>query len=519
MNRLARGLTIQLSLKPSSKLWATIFVSIPLLLSAYTHLWNPAGFPSQHVDEGHYLRKAVSTANGEGLQPQNRYLAPYFAQMFLAGIFKIIDYPTFLIKEQIGSTSVQEIFMVPRLIMGFLAIADTFLIYKISQRRYGGKVALAASILFAVTPFTWMTRRVLLESIQLPFVLTSILLILYSADLKQNKKVAIIMSGVFMGLAIFTKIPAFTTIPLVASLTYFTSRRLTYVILFIIPTILIPALWPIHALTLGDWNEWVNGVQYQTQRESRPLINPLNTLFQVDPLLFIVGFGGIIYSIFKRDYFMMAWIFPILIFLQLIGYVSSFHLIPLLPPFCIAGGRMIMEIGNNSLNKGIGKMLPFIRISAIGLFGLISISMLISIDMNSTYYQALAYVVQKLPDAQANNLTNVSIKPGDDITLSGNPEYFWVPEFIFDKSFRGSSYYSNVPFKTDKYIMIIDKGYLNILDGNSRSRERLALALNDTVSLATFQHNVTSNLDTSKYPYTNLRLTPESRYIDIRSNY
>lgn len=512
-------MTIQLSLKQSTKLWATVILAVPLLLSAYTHLWNPAGFPSQHVDEGHYLRKAVSTAEGEGLQPQNRYLAPYFAQMFLAGIFKIIDYPAFLIKEGIGSTSVEEIFMVPRLIMGFLAIADTFLIYKISQRRYGDKVALAASILFAVTPLTWMTRRVLLESIQLPFVLTSILLIMYSADLKQHKKAAIIMSGVFMGLAIFTKIPAFTTIPLVASFAYFSSRRLTYVILFVIPAILIPALWPMHALTLGDWNEWVSGVLYQTQRESRPLLNSLNTLFQVDPLLFVVGFGGTIYSIFKRDYFMMAWIFPILIFLQLIGYVSSFHLIPLLPPFCIVGGRMIMEIGNNSLNKKMGRVLPFIRISAIGLFGLISISMLISIDTNATYYQALAYVVQKLPNAQPNNVTNDGPKSGDDITLSGNPEYFWVPEFIFNKSFKGSSYYSNVPFKTDKYIMIMDRGFLNILDGDSRSSERLGLALNDTISLSTFHHNATGNIDTSKYPYTNLRLTPESKSIDIRANY
>jgi hypothetical protein len=300
---------------------------------------------------------------------------------------------------------------------------------------------------------------------------------------------------------------------------YFSSRRLTYVILFIVPAILIPALWPMHALTLGDWNEWVNGVLYQTQRESRPLLNSLNTLFQVDPLLFVVGFGGTIYSIFKRDYFMLMWIIPILIFLQLIGYVSSFHLIPLLPPFCIVGGRMIMEIGNNSLNKKMRKLLPAIRISAIGLFGFISISMLISIDTNATYYQALAFVVQKLPDVQSVNATNAEPKTVDEVTLSGNPEYFWVPEFIFDKSFKGSSYYSNVPFKTDKYIMIIDKGFMNILDGNSRSSERLNLALNDTVSLSTFQHNITGNLDTSKYPYTNLRLTPESKSIDIRANY
>jgi len=266
-------LTTQLSLKKKSKLWPIVFVAIPLLLSAYTHLWNPAGFPSQHVDEGHYLRKAVSTESGQGLQPQNRYLAPYFGQIFLAGIFKIISYPDFLIKETVDGKSIQEFFMIPRLLMGILAIVDTFLIYKISQRRYGNIVALAASILFAVMPFTWMTRRVFLESIQLPFILTSIMLVIYSADMKQHKKIAIIVSGIFMGLAIFTKVPAFTTIPLVVFLTYSNTRCLRYVLLWIIPTILIPALWPIHAATVGDLNNWVDGILYQTDRESRPLIN------------------------------------------------------------------------------------------------------------------------------------------------------------------------------------------------------------------------------------------------------
>ncbi len=346
------------------------------------------------------------------------------------------------------------------------------------------------------------------------------MLIIYSSDIKQHKKIAILISGIFMGLAIFTKVPAFTAIPLVAFLTYSTTRRLRYVLLWIIPAILIPALWPIHAAAIGDFNNWVDGILYQTDRESRPLINPLNTLFQVDPILFVIGIGGIIYSVFKRDYFLIIWTFPIFIFLQLIGYVSSFHLISLLPPLCMAGGRLIAEIGNRSANQKIRNVLPFIRISAIGLFGLISTSMIISIDMNSTYYQALAFLVQELPDAKTTNSSNSNIRPGSGtITVSGNPEYFWIPEFIFKKEFVGSSYYSNVPFKTDKYIMIIDKGFLNILDGGSRSRERLTLALNATQSLSVFQQNMTGDFDTSKYPYTNLRLTPEFKYIDIRSNY
>lgn len=67
--------------------------------------------------------------------------------------------------------------------------------------------------------------------------------------------------------------------------------------------------------------------------------------------------------------------------------------------------------------------------------------------------------------------------------------------------------------------MIVDKGFLNILNGSSRSRERLSLAVNGTTSLSLFEQNMTGGIDMSKYPFTSLKLTPESRYIDIRANY
>ena len=55
--------------------------------------------------------------------------------------------------------------------MGLLAVIDTFMVYKIAERRYNRNIALVASLLFAVTPLTWLTRMILLESILLPFLL------------------------------------------------------------------------------------------------------------------------------------------------------------------------------------------------------------------------------------------------------------------------------------------------------------------------------------------------------------
>lgn len=546
-------MNLRLQLKDGTRRRSLAFILIPLVLSAYTHLWNPTGFPSIHTDEGHYLRKAISTEIGQGLQPQDRYRAPYFGQIFLAGIFNIIGFPNV---ETFGEKNpVEQLYLVPRVIMGILAVFDTFLLYRITEYRYGRNVAIIASILFAVMPFTWMIRRIFLETIQLPFILTSILLILNlgrdhklqssspsQSQLKPQKdmeqpsqlqvnqqqqleqtqkqayqseytKLTLIISGIFLGLAIFTKVPAFTMIPLGIIMVYMVTRKKKYVLLWLIPVLLVPMLWPIHATLSGDMNDWIDGVRYQVSRD-RPLINTINTFFQIDPVLFILGMGGLVYAVIKKDYFLLLWTIPIFVFLQAIGYVSSFHLILLLPPFCIAGATMIEKIGNNIANVRLKNMLPYIRIAVIGIFGICSITMLITLNMNSTYYQALAFVLSNLPDSNSNA---TSISPADKVTLIGNPQYFWIPEFVFNKTFDAKNFYSKTPFKTDKYLMIIDSGFVRILNGDNSSR--LNLAYNATHNLARFEQNITGGTDINKYPFTNLRLSPETRFIELRSNY
>ena len=549
-------MNLRLQLKDGTRRRSLVFILIPLVLSAYTHLWNPTGFPSIHTDEGHYLRKAISTETGQGLQPQDRYRAPYFGQIFLAGIFNIIGFPNV---ETFGEKNpVEQLYLVPRVIMGVLAVFDTFLLYRITEYRYGRNVAIIASILFAVMPFTWMIRRIFLETIQLPFILTSILLILnlgrgrqlQSSSISQSQskpqkdteqpsqpsqlqknqqqqleqtqkqsyhseytKLTLIISGIFLGLAIFTKIPAFTMIPLGIIMVYMVTRKKKYVLVWLIPVLLVPMLWPIHATLSGDMNDWIDGVRYQVNRD-RPLINTINTFFQIDPVLFILGMGGLVYSAIKKDYFLLLWTIPIFVFLQAIGYVSSFHLILLLPPFCIAGATMIEKIGNNIANVRLKNMLPYIRIAVIGIFGICSITMLITLNMNSTYYQALAFVLSNLPDSNSNA---TSISPANKITLIGNPQYFWIPEFVFNKTFDAKNFYSKTPFKTDKYMMIIDSGFVRILNGDNSSR--LNLAYNATHNLARFEQNITGGTDINKYPFTNLRLSPETRFIELRSNY
>ena len=75
------------SLFRSKSFHPNILLILPLALSAFTHLWNPIGFPSFYVDEGHYMRRTTQVL--EGLGPQESATGynenrqddhPYFGQ-------------------------------------------------------------------------------------------------------------------------------------------------------------------------------------------------------------------------------------------------------------------------------------------------------------------------------------------------------------------------------------------------------------------------------------------------------
>ena len=164
----------------------------------FTHLWNPVGFPRIHPDEGYYIGRSIHVSEGLGPKEDGaRYDHPYFGWLFLGGIFNIINYPDSANPTPGDVNSIEAVWLFPRVAIGILAVIDTFLIYKIAERRYNRNVAFIAAILFAVMPYTWHVRMVLLESIQLPFLLTSILFALYTgirAKQKEPKEIVMVKS-------------------------------------------------------------------------------------------------------------------------------------------------------------------------------------------------------------------------------------------------------------------------------------------------------------------------------------
>ena len=204
--------------------------------------------------------------------------------------------------------------------MGTLAVFDTFILFKIAERRYDRTIALVASSIFSVMPMTWLLRLIYLDNILLPFLLMSILLALYIQPkpekpprpslsavkitrLKRN--VFVLVSGILLGIAIYTKIPAFTMIPLVGYLIYThsgqtRSNRCSNLAIWLIPVIVIPSLWPVYALSVGELDLWIDGITGQMSRVEvqgdNKLFSAFSNLFKIDPLSLIVGTLGLIFA-------------------------------------------------------------------------------------------------------------------------------------------------------------------------------------------------------------------------------
>jgi hypothetical protein len=276
-----------------------------------------------------------------------------------------------------------------------------------------------------------------------------------------------------------------------------------------------------HAALSGDLDEWIKGIIYQTNREGRPLIDSLHDFLLTDPVFFILGLGGFIYSVFKRDIFLILWIAPLIAFFYLIGYVVPFHLILLIPSFCITGALLLDSICQKLVKKFQLRVIQYVLISSIVLFALINTSMLISLELNSNYYKAVSFLVAQIPTRGDNAENRSDVKSHNyELTVISSPEYLWIPQSIFNKSFVTHSYYSNKAIKADRFIMMIDDRFLSILGDSSTSRSKIFnVAFNSTHSLKKFDEDFIDLMDLKRYPFTSLRISNNTKMIDIRSNY
>jgi 4-amino-4-deoxy-L-arabinose transferase-like glycosyltransferase len=483
---------------------------------------------------------------------------PYFGQLFLGGVFWTIGYPHFI---NISSSSfeglkwtVEQLYLYPRILMGILAVVDTFLIYKITERRYTRNAAFIAAVLFAVTPLTWLTRRVVLESIYLPLILSSILCALYlshpriisAGNNSKNKifdkarsigkflsrsRILTFTSGLFLGLAIFTKITAIMIVPLLLYLIFMksSSKNLKTLRLWILPVIIIPMIWPAYALISGQLQDWVDGVLWQGDRDGRGLYRSYLTIYKMDPLLCVIGISSIILiTAVKRDLFFLLWLVPFLLFYSLIPFIQHFHWIFILPLLCIATGVGISDLLDMTGKRkaSLARVGLYGAVSALFVFGFVSTVLLINLSLNGSLFTAQALIVELLP-----NTNQKDEKTKQNVILMGSnwmQSFSWIPEYIFNKDHTFKAFVAkNLPIEnedTKKILLLVDgrdqEGFsLTNQEGRTLENERL---YNNTHAIA----EISEKSDYYKkyrdqYPYTS---THENRgmergKITIMANY
>ncbi|MEO9308322.1 MAG: glycosyltransferase family 39 protein [Nitrososphaera sp.] len=479
------------------KIKPAYLLGIILALAGFTHLWNATGFPDVFFDEGVYLARAMNVLDGLGPQVGYFHDHPFFGQIFLAASLGLTGFPNSL-HPSMNQDSIALLYLVPRILMGLLAVLDTFLVYLIADTKYGKKIALVASLLFAVMPITWVLRSILLDSILLPFFLSSIFLALKMSN--SNKYFLSLVSGIFLGLAIFTKIPVFTMIPLVAGLVYFHSGKdAKTLVLFLVPVLLIPLLWPLQAAEAHQFDLWMKDVLWQTQRHSTGLPYISLLFYQMDPVLFVLGVSGMGYAIFRRNYLVLFWIVPFVLFLLMIGYNQYFYWIPVLPVFCISSAILLIDILEKIRKKGTDKVIRIIVVSGIAVFGLASTIMVISTNLTNTEFAAAAFVSQ--------NATN-------DTTVLASPVYSWMLNYVFHKENvpNDYSYVLFEPIKTNKVLLVADPHFLIDIPRG----KQLAQVYNDSKTVATFDEDV-SMYNTNGYPYSSVRLNLDGMHIEVKA--
>jgi hypothetical protein len=134
------------------------------------------------------------------------------------------------------------------------------------------------------------------------------------------------------------------------------------------------------------------------------------------------------------------WDVPFIVFFYFVDHLRNIHWIPIIPVFCIAAAVLIVDLSNRISLRKIHRIMPFVTISAIGIFGLIITAALVTLNVNSTFFDIYAFVVHYLPSQDKDNTVNNAKEKTILMGSNWMQIFSWIPKYIFDdhdfKSFK-----------------------------------------------------------------------------------
>jgi endo-1,4-beta-D-glucanase Y/4-amino-4-deoxy-L-arabinose transferase-like glycosyltransferase len=428
-----------------------VLLVVSLLVAGGLHGFNMLYYPYFESDEGTYLSQAASVAQDGQLAPYTYwYDHPPLGWLTIAAVTTLWGGDWNLFGSPLYTA---------RFVMFLLHLIQVALLYFIVTRVTRSPwLGFTATLLFAVTPLaTYFQRRILLDNLMVTWLMLSIA-ILYVREIKMRH---VIMSGVFFGCAVLTKItavmfgPAFLYLLIAANWNIHRGFR---TLGWLITSIGIFSTWILYSIIkteflpspTGEKVSLLGGILFQLTRESgthfweqgSSIRTNMESWLVLDEMaLYMVVAGviaAIVLTVFEKRYrfFGIATILYVL-FLIRGGIVFNFYILPLLPFIAISIVASMELVYRTVPAKFTGKKLIstlflVLFIGSFIAFFIPGIHRYLTVDETTNQMEALRWIKNNLPEDAFILMDVYGMTELRD------------PNFVNEKIFRNADWYFKV---------------------------------------------------------------------------
>lgn len=424
-----------------------------------THGINMFHFPYYEGDEGTYMSQAWAVVNDGQLAPYTYWYdhAP-MGWYAIAGYIKLLGGDFFLFGSSLDTG---------RMFMLFIHLASAGLIFFIVRRLTASAWLGAASVvLFSISSLEiYFQRRILLDNIMIFWVLSAVAIQLAKKEHIWN----FVLSGLFLGLAMLTKITAVLFFPALLGAVYFGKHRIIRSfrsVLFVASFGLTYSTYLLYAFIKGELFpsegsvSFISSFQFQMSRgggdvpfwdgQSSSML-ALQDWILKDPLYMtiagVVLVLALILAPFKR--MLIPFVFGSMLYILFLirgGVVLNFYVLPLFSLVAILFG-LVLSIFSGIFRARANEMRGMLGIVAIVLlfvtFGKYDNKAVFTSDETSQQRK----VVQWIKD----NLNENQVIIADNFALVD----LWDSEYYNEKSFKNADWFYKVEndpaIRDDKY--------------------------------------------------------------------
>ena len=300
----------------------------------------------------------------------------------------------------------------------------------------------------------------------------------------------------------------------------------------------------------GHFDSWYSDLLWQAGREGG-ISDTFNSILSMDPVLVLIGLAGAVYAtLLRKDLFIFLWIIPFVIFFSFfISRMAITFWVMLLPAFCIGASILITDLTKHVENRAKENELQFkskisyyledkskpfrerilalvlnrralvfpIVLATITAIGLVSSIILITTDLNSTYFELYGFIISHFSESENSpNDSNVFL-----VASAKLRSFSWIPKYVMSGGVDNFDYRASPlreSFQNKSVILLSDKGDIDrFINTNPEDYVEHKNLYNSTHQIGEFKDN-TIVYDRDNYPYTNMIENRGMGEIDVRVN-